>query len=105
MYFRILWPSSVTPVSSLDINLYCLKNCPNTMTLNLSLKHHSKGCVSLCFQSEVHLLQRLNSLNTAETRALLSRYFDKVVGLRDQERKLNLKNSEMEVRNSCSSCH
>ncbi|XP_035825943.1 kinesin-like protein KIF27 isoform X2 [Aplysia californica] len=49
-------------------------------------------------QSEENLLQRLNSLTTAETRSLLSRYFDKVVGLRDQERKLNLKCSEMEMK-------
>ncbi|CAL1543407.1 unnamed protein product [Lymnaea stagnalis] len=49
-------------------------------------------------QSEENLIQRLNSLTTVEIRALLSRYFDKVVCLRDGERKLHLKCSEMEVK-------
>lgn len=50
-------------------------------------------------QSEENLIQRLNSLSVSEIQALLSRYFDKVIGLRDVERKLNLKCSEMEVGN------
>ncbi|XP_059168452.1 kinesin-like protein KIF27 isoform X2 [Physella acuta] len=49
-------------------------------------------------QSEESLILRLNSLTAVEIRLLLSRYFDKVVGLRDEERKLNLKCSEMEVK-------
>lgn len=51
-------------------------------------------------QNEEHLLQKLNSLTNVEIRALLSRYFDKVVSLRDEERKLHLRCSEMEV-NKC----
>ena len=42
-------------------------------------------------------MQRLKSLTTDETRQLLSRYFDKVVSLRDQERRIRLDCSEMEV--------
>ncbi|KAH9519223.1 Kinesin-like protein kif27 [Bulinus truncatus] len=49
-------------------------------------------------QNEEHLLQKLNSLTNTEIRALLSRYFDKVVSLRDEERKLHLKSSEMEMK-------
>ncbi|KAI8784176.1 kinesin-like protein KIF27 isoform X1 [Biomphalaria glabrata] len=49
-------------------------------------------------QNEEHLLQKLNSLTNVEIRALLSRYFDKVVSLRDEERKLHLRCSEMEMK-------
>ncbi|RUS90634.1 hypothetical protein EGW08_001631 [Elysia chlorotica] len=49
-------------------------------------------------QSEENLVQRLNSLSPSETRALLSRYFDKVVSLREAQGKLQLQCSEMVVK-------
>lgn len=49
-------------------------------------------------QSEDNMINRLNSLSTAETRTLLSRYFDKVISLRETERKISLHNSEQEVK-------
>ncbi|KAJ8298884.1 hypothetical protein KUTeg_022944 [Tegillarca granosa] len=49
-------------------------------------------------QSEDNMMNKLNSLTTFETKTLLSKYFEKVIGLRDSHRKLNLKNSEMEVK-------
>ncbi|XP_033751505.1 LOW QUALITY PROTEIN: kinesin-like protein KIF27 [Pecten maximus] len=49
-------------------------------------------------QSEDNMINRLNSLSTTETRTLLSRYFDKVISLRETERKINLHNSEQEVK-------
>ncbi|XP_021353306.1 kinesin-like protein KIF27 [Mizuhopecten yessoensis] len=49
-------------------------------------------------QSEDNMINRLNSLSTAETRTLLSRYFDKVIKLREMERKMNLHSSEQEVK-------
>ena len=48
-------------------------------------------------QSEDNLINRLNSLNTQDTKSLLTKYFDKVVNLKEMERKLNLQGSEMEV--------
>ncbi|KAJ8298888.1 hypothetical protein KUTeg_022948 [Tegillarca granosa] len=49
-------------------------------------------------QSEDNMMNKLNSLTTFETKTLLSKYFEKVIGLRDSHRKLNLRNSEMEVK-------
>lgn len=49
-------------------------------------------------QSEDNFLNRMSSLSAEDLRALLSKYFDKVVNLREQERKLNLQSSEMEVK-------
>ena len=51
----------------------------------------------VCAQSEDNLLNRLSSLTTAETRSMLSRYFEKVINLRETERKLKLRCSEMEA--------
>ena len=48
-------------------------------------------------QSEDNLINRLNSLNTQDTKTLLTKYFEKVVNLKEKERKLNLQSSEMEV--------
>ena len=42
-------------------------------------------------------MNKLNSLTTMETRALMMKYFNKVVALKDTERRLNLHCSEMEV--------
>ncbi|KAK7099081.1 hypothetical protein V1264_003272 [Littorina saxatilis] len=49
-------------------------------------------------QSEDNLLNRLSSLTPSETRSMLSRYFEKVISLREGERKLKLQNSETEVK-------
>ncbi|KAH3886113.1 hypothetical protein DPMN_010114 [Dreissena polymorpha] len=49
-------------------------------------------------QSEDNFVNRLNSLSVEDMRSLLSRYFDKVVGLREQERRISLHTSEMEVK-------
>ncbi|XP_070566373.1 kinesin-like protein KIF27 isoform X2 [Ptychodera flava] len=49
-------------------------------------------------QSEDSLLNKLNTLTTAETKTLLTRYFDKVVGLRESERRKELAVSELEMK-------
>ncbi|KAL4224634.1 Kinesin-like protein kif27 [Mactra antiquata] len=49
-------------------------------------------------QSEDNFVNRLNSLSAADLKTLLSKYFDKVVNLREQERKYSLQSSEMEVK-------
>ena len=48
-------------------------------------------------QSEDNLINRLNSLTTQDTKSLLTKYFDKVVNLREHERKMSLQSSELEV--------
>ena len=55
-------------------------------------------------QSEDNLMNRLNSLSAQDTKGLLTKYFEKVVSLREQERKLNLHSSSMEVSIISSCC-
>ena len=45
-------------------------------------------------------MNRLNALSAVETKTLLSRYFEKVINLREKERKTELQCSEMEVSDS-----
>lgn len=47
--------------------------------------------------SEDSLMNKLNTLTNAETKSLLSKYFEKVISLRENERKMNLHHGEMEV--------
>ncbi|KAL8561687.1 hypothetical protein ACOMHN_054984 [Nucella lapillus] len=49
-------------------------------------------------KSEDNLVNRLSSLTATETRSMLSRYFNKVIGLRESERQLRLGCSELEVK-------
>ena len=56
------------------------------------------------FQSEEHFVSRLATLTTMETKALLAKYFEKVIDLRDAERKKDLHNSELEVDSCCLAC-
>jgi len=44
-----------------------------------------------------HGLAKLQSLSVTEMRSLLSRYFDRMVDLRDFQRRLQLERAELEV--------
>ncbi|KAM8800468.1 kinesin-like protein KIF27 [Rhynchonycteris naso] len=48
--------------------------------------------------SEAHVLEKLTGLNPTEIRAILFRYFNKVVNLRETERKLQLQNKELKMK-------
>ncbi|CAK6433918.1 unnamed protein product [Pipistrellus nathusii] len=48
--------------------------------------------------SEANILEKLIGLNPTEIRAILFRYFNKVVNLRETERKLQLQNKEMKMK-------
>ena len=56
--------------------------------------YHENDCI---LQSEGNLMSKLQSLSAADTRVLLSKYFDKVIALRESERKKELTCSELEV--------
>lgn len=43
-------------------------------------------------------MHRLNSLTTGETRTLLHRYFEKVIDLKESDRKKDILCSELQVR-------
>ncbi|XP_055978443.1 kinesin-like protein KIF27 [Sorex fumeus] len=49
-------------------------------------------------QSEANVLEKLICLNPVEIRAILFRYFNKVVNLRESERKLQLQNEEIKMK-------
>jgi len=48
-----------------------------------------------------HGLAKLQSLSVSEMKSLLSRYFDRVVDLRDLQRRLQMQRAELEVNWLC----
>ncbi|XP_067827504.1 kinesin-like protein kif7 [Heptranchias perlo] len=57
-----------------------------------------RGSASMLSQCEMNLMAKLSYLSASETRALLCKYFDKVVTLREEERKMQLAFMELEMR-------
>ncbi|KAL2077069.1 hypothetical protein ACEWY4_026573 [Coilia grayii] len=53
---------------------------------------------SMLSQWEMNLMAKLTYLSASETRALLCKYFDKVVSLREEERRLQVALAEVEMR-------
>ncbi|KAM8893627.1 kinesin-like protein kif7 isoform 2-T3 [Spinachia spinachia] len=56
-----------------------------------------RASASVLSQWEMNLMAKLSYLSASETRALLCKYFDKVVSLREEERKLQLALAELEM--------
>ncbi|XP_041844251.1 kinesin-like protein kif7 isoform X2 [Melanotaenia boesemani] len=56
-----------------------------------------RASATMLSQWEMNLMAKLSYLSASETRALLCKYFDKVVSLREEERKLQLALSELEM--------
>uniref|UniRef100_A0A7N6B0R8 Kinesin motor domain-containing protein n=1 Tax=Anabas testudineus TaxID=64144 RepID=A0A7N6B0R8_ANATE len=56
-----------------------------------------RASASMLSQWEMNLMAKLSYLSASETRALLCKYFDKVVSLREEERKLQLALAELEM--------
>ncbi|XP_067104941.1 kinesin-like protein kif7 [Osmerus mordax] len=57
-----------------------------------------RASASMLSQWEMNLMAKLSYLSASETRALLCKYFDKVVSLREEERKLQLALADVEMR-------
>ncbi|XP_021463128.2 kinesin-like protein kif7 isoform X1 [Oncorhynchus mykiss] len=57
-----------------------------------------RASASMLSQWEMNLMAKLSYLSASETRALLCKYFDKVVSLREEERKLQLALADLEMR-------
>ncbi|XP_072326670.1 kinesin-like protein kif7 isoform X1 [Scyliorhinus torazame] len=66
-----------------------------TITRRQSVLRASASMLSQC---EMNLMAKLSYLSAPETRALLCKYFDKVVTLREEERKMQLAFMELEMR-------
>ncbi|XP_072137683.1 kinesin-like protein KIF27 [Mobula birostris] len=60
-----------------------------------SRQHSLKASDSSLAQNEENVMFRLGALSAAETRVLLCRYFNKVISLREVERKLQVQCAEM----------
>uniref|UniRef100_A0A8C6UTQ1 Kinesin family member 7 n=1 Tax=Neogobius melanostomus TaxID=47308 RepID=A0A8C6UTQ1_9GOBI len=56
-----------------------------------------RASASMLSQWEMNLMAKLSYLSASETRALLCKYFDKVVSLREEERRLQLAYAELEM--------
>ena len=57
----------------------------------------SMVCLSAAVGKSHHGLAKLQSLSVTEMRSLLSRYFDRMVDLRDFQRRLQMQRAELEV--------
>ncbi|CAL8243219.1 unnamed protein product [Lota lota] len=57
-----------------------------------------RASASMLSQWEMNLMAKLSYLSASETRALLCKYFDKVVSLREEERRLQLALADLEMR-------
>ncbi|XP_072321803.1 kinesin-like protein kif7 [Eucyclogobius newberryi] len=56
-----------------------------------------RASASMLSQWEMNLMAKLSYLSASETRALLCKYFDKVVSLREEERRLQLAFADLEM--------
>uniref|UniRef100_A0A669QMT3 Kinesin family member 27 n=1 Tax=Phasianus colchicus TaxID=9054 RepID=A0A669QMT3_PHACC len=63
-----------------------------------SRQHLLRSSSQILSQSEDNIIGKLVSLSAAELRAILFRYFNKIVGLRETERKLQLQTEEQEMK-------
>ncbi|NXC41500.1 KIF27 protein, partial [Penelope pileata] len=63
-----------------------------------SRQHLLRSSSQLLSESEDNIIGKLVSLSAAELRAILFRYFNKIVGLRETERKLQLQTDEQEMK-------
>ncbi|NXE52347.1 KIF27 protein, partial [Casuarius casuarius] len=63
-----------------------------------SRQHLLRSSSQILSQSEDNVIGKLVSLSAAELRAILLKYFNKIVGLRESERKLQLQTEEQEMK-------
>ncbi|XP_015704687.1 kinesin-like protein KIF27 isoform X3 [Coturnix japonica] len=63
-----------------------------------SRQHLLRSSSQILSHSEDNIVGKLVSLSAAELRAILFRYFNKIVGLRETERKLQLQTEEQEMK-------
>ncbi|XP_026722029.1 kinesin-like protein KIF27 isoform X2 [Athene cunicularia] len=61
-------------------------------------QHLLRSSSQILSQSETNVIGKLVSLSAAELRAILFKYFNKIVGLRESERKLQLRIEEQEMK-------
>ncbi|XP_038259208.1 kinesin-like protein KIF27 isoform X2 [Dermochelys coriacea] len=96
---RVLSPEEEHALFQLEEGIEALEAAIDYKNENIQNRQHSlRGSSQILTQSEANVMGKLVSLSATELRAILFRYFNKVVSLREAERKLQLQTEELEMR-------
>nr|XP_025033648.1 kinesin-like protein KIF27 isoform X2 [Pelodiscus sinensis] len=96
---RVLSPEEEHVLFQLEEGIETLEAAIDYKNVNIQNRQHSlRGSSQILTQSEANIMGKLVSLSAIELRAILFKYFNKVVSLREAERKLQLQTAELEMR-------
>ena len=83
--------------AAIDFKNDSIANCQQEIPSSVTLIHTSTSLVTSSSAITSNILGRLQLLSATELRMLLSRYFEKIVDLRDDSRKLQSHYEELVV--------
>uniref|UniRef100_A0A674JQE5 Kinesin family member 27 n=1 Tax=Terrapene triunguis TaxID=2587831 RepID=A0A674JQE5_9SAUR len=96
---RVLSPEEEHVLFQLEEGIEALEAAIDYKNENIQNRQLSlRGSSQILTQSEANVMGKLVSLSATELRAILFKYFNKVVSLREAERKLQLQTEELEMR-------
>ncbi|XP_074809288.1 kinesin-like protein KIF27 isoform X2 [Natator depressus] len=96
---KVLSPEEEHVLFQLEEGIEALEAAIDYKNENIQNRQHSlRGSSQILTQSEANVMGKLVSLSATELRAILFKYFNKVVSLREAERKLQLQTEELEMR-------
>ncbi|XP_072461620.1 kinesin-like protein KIF27 isoform X2 [Notamacropus eugenii] len=96
---RVLSPEEEHLLFQLEEGIEALEAAIDYKNENIQGRQHSlRASFQILTQSEANVMEKLICLTPAEIRAILYRYFNKVVSLREAERKLKLENEEIKMK-------
>ncbi|XP_029472744.1 kinesin-like protein KIF27 isoform X2 [Rhinatrema bivittatum] len=97
---RVLSPEEEHNLFQLEEGIEALEAAIDFRNESIQSRQYSlKATSQILSQSEANVMEKFSSLSPSEVRSILVRYFNKVVGLREAERKLQLQLEEMGMRN------
>ncbi|XP_074851277.1 kinesin-like protein KIF27 [Carettochelys insculpta] len=96
---RVLSPEEEHALFYLEEEIEALEAAIDYKNENIQNRQHSlRDSSQILMQSKANVMGKLVSLSATEIRAILFKYFSKVVSLRETERKLQLQTAELEMR-------
>ncbi|XP_051822247.1 kinesin-like protein KIF27 isoform X2 [Antechinus flavipes] len=96
---RMLSPEEEHLLFQLEEGIEALEAAIDYKNESIQSRQHSlRASFHILTQSEANIMEKLICLTPAEIRAILYKYFNKVVSLREAERKLNLENEEIKMK-------
>ncbi|KAM9102060.1 kinesin-like protein KIF27 isoform 2-T2 [Sarcophilus harrisii] len=96
---RMLSPEEEHLLFQLEEGIEALEAAIDYKNENIQSRQHSlRASFHILTQSEANIMEKLICLTPAEIRAILYKYFNKVISLREAERKLNLENEEIKMK-------